>query len=303
MADAPTRKQAGLFRYLKEAFLFRWNLLLFGGAAAAAIISGAPDIALPIVAAAELTYLAGLASLPRYQAAIDAKARAEERGLGQSPDAPQARAGARQRLMDVLSTLESERRNRFLRLRARCVEMQRIANAVRGDTRDTSGASHELRTPALDRLLWVFLRLLLSEQALAKFLRATDGDALRKNLASLERRQQSAAARDDERVMRSITDALATAQLRLDNHARAASNAEFIGLELDRIEQKIHALTEMAISHQDPDELSVQVDAVADGMAQTEQTIRELQSITGLGTSEEATPSILDSDLTEAIKQ
>ena len=29
-------KKAGLFRYLKEAFLFRWNLLLLGGAGAAA---------------------------------------------------------------------------------------------------------------------------------------------------------------------------------------------------------------------------------------------------------------------------
>ena len=38
-------KKAGLFRYLKEAFMFRWNLLLLGGASAAAVISGHPDIA------------------------------------------------------------------------------------------------------------------------------------------------------------------------------------------------------------------------------------------------------------------
>ena len=58
----------------------------------------------------------------------------------------------------------------------------------------------------------------------------------------------------------------------------------------------------MAISHQDPDELSLQVDAVADGMTQTEATIRELQAITGLG-AEEETPSILGGDMTEVIKQ
>ena len=33
-------KKAGWIRYLKEAFMFRWNLLVFGGAAAAAAISG-----------------------------------------------------------------------------------------------------------------------------------------------------------------------------------------------------------------------------------------------------------------------
>jgi hypothetical protein len=103
--------------------------------------------------------------------------------------------------------------------------------------------------------------------------------------------------------MRSITDAMATAELRRDNHAKAVSNGEFISLELDRIEQKIHALTEMAVSHQDPDELSVQVDAVADGMAQTEQTIRELQAITGLGSEADTTPSILGGDMTEAMEK
>jgi hypothetical protein len=78
--DVAEPKKAGLFRYLKEAFMFRWNLLLFGGAAIAAVASGHADIALPLVAAAEVTYLAGLTSLPRFQGAIDAKARHEERG-------------------------------------------------------------------------------------------------------------------------------------------------------------------------------------------------------------------------------
>ena len=90
-------KKAGLFRYLKEAFMFRWNLLILGGASAAAVISGHPDIALPLVAAAEVTYLAGLTTLPRFQGAIDAKARAEERGLTgtQATASPATQASAR----------------------------------------------------------------------------------------------------------------------------------------------------------------------------------------------------------------
>jgi hypothetical protein len=296
------KKKAGIFRYLKEAFMFRWNLLFFGGAVAAALLSPSPDVVLPLVAAGEIAYLAGLATLPRFQGAIDAKARAEQRGLGKGESA-EDRGAARQRLVDVLGSLEPDRRNRFLRLRARCVEMQRIANAVRGETRDASGATHEFRTPALDRLLWVFLRLLLAQQAIERFLRATDGASLEKNLANLQERQRAAAAKGDERILRSITDAMATAELRRDNHAKAVGNGEFIALELDRIEQKIHALTEMAVSHQNPDELSVQVDAVADGMAQTEQTIRELQAITGLTGEADATPEILGGDMTEAMKE
>jgi hypothetical protein len=292
-----TKKKAGWFRYVKEAFTYKWNLLLFGGAAAAALLSPSPDIVLPLVAAAELAYLGGLTTLPRFQAAIDARARSEERGLT-TGSAPPAQDKQR-KLADILGSLEAERRNRFLRVRARCVEMQRIANAVRGDTRDESGAAHELRTPALDRLLWVFLRLLLSQQALGRFLRAADGAAIKTQLDELMTKQRAAEERKDERILRSITDSVATATLRLENYDKAKSNAEFVGVELDRIENKIQALTEMAISHQDPNELSIQVDAVAEGMSQTEETIRELQAITGLGNDSNEAPSILATDVTQ----
>lgn len=293
-----SRKKAGWFRYVSEAFMYRWNLLVLGGAAAAAVISGRPDVALPLVAAGEIAYLAALTTLPRFQGAIDAKARSEERGGNVAAAVTGGGTSAKQRLADVLGSLEPDRRNRFLRLRARCVEMSRIANAVRGDTSDPSGAAAELRAPALDRLLWVFLRLLLSQQALGRFLRAADGAGIQRQLDELTTRQKEAEAKGDERILRSLTDSVATAQLRLDNYNKARNNAEFVTVELDRIESKIQALTEMAISHQNPDELSIQVDAVAAGMSQTEETIRELQAITGLGDSQEA-PSILTTDVTE----
>lgn len=297
MADAP--RKAGIWRYLKEAFLFKWNLLLFGGAVAAAAIAPAPDITIPLVAAGELAYLAMLSTIPRFQAAIDAKTRTEAATGG--PVEGTGTRDPKERLLEVLGGLEQERQRRFLRLRARCVEMQRIANAVRGETRDASGAVADLRTPALDRLLWVFLRLLLSEQAVKRFLAATDVESVKQGLERLQKKQAAAQSEGDERILRSVTDAIATAQLRIENHEKACSNSEFISLELDRIEQKIHALMEAAVSHTDPDTLSVQVDAVADGIQQTEATIRELQAITGFRTDEEATPSILGGDLAELV--
>jgi len=302
-------KKAGIFRYIKEAFTFRWNLLLFGGAAAAAAISGHADIALPLVAAAEITYLAGLTTLPRFQSAIDAKANAEERGLtgaqvgaARTGANPAQQGSARDRVLEVLKSLQEDRRARFLRLRARCVEMSRIANAVRGDTRDASGASSELRQPALDRLLWVFLRLLLSEQAIARFLQAADEAGIDKTLGELKvRRKRRAdsvgeANQADDRIIRSIDDSISTAELRKENVEKARHNAEFVAAELDRLENKIHAVTEMAVGHTDPDEMSSRIDAISEGISQTEQTIRELQSITGVADAD-TTPSILETDL------
>src|SRR5437588_410614 len=107
MADKP---RAGMLRYLKEAFLFRWNLLVFGGVAAAAAMSGHIDIAMPLVAAAEVTYLAGISTLPRFQAAIDAKARHEKDPLRPyNPDRPE-QANAKEKILDVLKSLSEDRR-------------------------------------------------------------------------------------------------------------------------------------------------------------------------------------------------
>ncbi|MEO8701123.1 MAG: hypothetical protein ABI867_13825 [Kofleriaceae bacterium] len=295
-------KKAGWGRYIKEAFLFKWHLLFLGGATAGAFLVGHPDITLPVVAAAEVMYLAGLTTLPRFQGAIDAKARAEERGSPIGPPREENQQNARDKILEVLKSLQEDRRSRFLRLRARCVEMTRIANAVRGETRDTSGASTELRTPALDRLLWVFLRLLLSEQAITRFLQAADESAIDKQMVDLKvRRKKRAdsvgeANQTDDKIIRSLDDSISTAELRKENVEKSRTNAEFVAAELDRLENKIQAVTEMAVGHTDPDEMSSRIDAISDGISQTEATIRELQQITGVGDAD-ATPSILDVDL------
>jgi hypothetical protein len=300
-------KRAGLLRYLKEAFAFRWNLLVLGGASAAALLSGQFDTLMPLVAAVEVMYLAGLSTLPRFQAAIDARAHAEANGRlpGQPVQAALAAGNARDRILEVLKSLAEDRRARFLRLRARCVEMTRIANAVRGETADASGASAELRQPALDRLLWVFLKLLLSDQAIARFLQAADEPQILHSILDLQerikRREASLpeAERADDRILRSLQDSLTTAELRKDNIAKAKGNAEFVAAELDRLENKIQAVTEMAVSHSDPDEMSSRIDAIAEGISQTEQTIRELQSITGMAAAQDETPSILGADIAQ----
>src|SRR5881409_3194254 len=75
---------AGMPDYLREAFLFRWNLLFFLGGATAAALLPLYGVLLPLVAAGELTYLTGLVSVPRFRAAIDAKVHAAGRALGGS---------------------------------------------------------------------------------------------------------------------------------------------------------------------------------------------------------------------------
>jgi hypothetical protein len=278
--------------YLKEAFLFRWNLLFFLGSTAAAALTPVAGVLLPLVAAGELTYLAGLVSIPRFRAAIDAKVHATTRQAGTSPPPAQPPLS----LVSMLQGLPAAARTRFQQLHGRCVEMRGIAAGVRGAAADHAGAAEEIRTPGLDRLLWLFLRLLLSKTALDRFLQTMNEPEISAKLADLRKNLQAAQG-GDERIVRSLQDSVASGELRLDNYLRAKKNAEFVSLELDRIEGKIQALAEMAVNRQDPDFLSSQVDSAADSMRQTEKAVTELQHLTGLADQFEEPPAILEADL------
>ena len=290
---------AGMPDYLREAFLFRWNLLFLLGGTAAAAMAPLAGALLPLVAAGELAYLAALVSVPRFRAAIDAKVHAARRAAGDRAGLPAPPAPS---LIAMLGGLPNEARTRFERLHARCLEMRGIAAGVRGAAGDQHGAPEEIRTPGLDRLLWLFLRLLLSKTALDRFLQTMNDREISARLEELRRNLASAQTTGDERIVRSLQDSVAMSELRLDNSQRARKNAEFVAIELDRIEGKIQALAEMAVNRQDPDFLTSQVDSAAESMRQTEKAVSELQHLTGLADQLEEAPPILASDLREALR-
>src|SRR5262252_1772866 len=291
-------RTAGMRDYLKEAFLFRWNLLfLLGGTAAAAMTPLAP-VLLPLVAAGELTYLTGLISIPRFRAAIDAKVHA----AGADSRASAAPATPPVSIVTMLSGLPAEARTRFERLHTRCVDMRGIAAGVRGAAGDPNAGAEEIRTPGLDRLLWLFLRLLLSKTALDRFLASMDEQQINARLADLRKSLETAKTGGDERIVRSLQDNLASTELRLDNFTRAKKNAEFVSIELDRIEGKIQTIAEMAVNRQDPDFLSSQVDSAADSMRQTEKAVSELQHLTGLAGELAEPPPIMETDFRRVLR-
>ena len=291
-------RAAGMPDYLKEAFLFRWNLLFLLGGAAAAALTPLAGVLLPLVAAGELTYLTGLVSMPRFRAAIDAKVHAAGKASGTPATAGPPPAS----LVSVLGGLPADARARFEHLHARCLEMRGIAAGVRGAAGDQSGSAEEIRTPGLDRLLWLFLRLLLSKAALDRFLRTMNEQEISTRLAELRKSLTTAQTGGDERIVKSLQDSIAMSELRLDNYGRAKKNGDFVSIELDRIEGKIQALAEMAVNRQDPDFLSSQVDSAAESMRQTEKAVTELQHLTGLADQLDEPPAILETDLRQVLR-
>ncbi len=282
-------------KYLKAAFLYRWNLLFFLGGAIGAVLSPWPDAVLPIVGALELAYLTGLSSMPRFRKAIDAG----EASIVRNAGARSEKGNPQNTLNQMLESLPALSLRRFLLLRQRCFEMRDIASGVQGRMAGDSEAdsADSIRTPALDKLLFLFLKLLMSEAGLERFLKSTSEPELATRLQAVQTRLAEASAANDERVMRSLQDSLADAQLRLDNYQKSAKDLEFVGVELDRIETKIKALIEMGVSRQDPDLFSSQVTAAAESMQHTEDAVMNLQSLSGLADQLAEPPAILNADL------
>jgi len=212
--------------------------------------------------------------------------------MGRSPEWEEREEDPQTLLTRMLSELGPGPNARFRDLRDRCLRLRRIARGVAAGAPEAPEAD-QLRGGGLDKLLWVFLRLLYAQQGLWKFLEQTDRGALEAQLKDLEQRRQALGEQADERMKRSLTDSIATTTMRLDNLKSAETNNQFVELELERIEAKILALSEMSVNNQNPDFISTQVDSVADTMTHAELAIRDLNALTGLSGNIEQAPRML----------
>lgn len=277
-------------KYLKAAFGNRWNLLAFLGSMGFAALSGVPDVVMPLVLAAEVAYLGLLGTHPKFQSYVDAQTAKAQR--------QQTTASAEQSLKEILSSLPRPSVARFKELRDRCLELRRIATQLQAADKEGGGHLEQFQAAGLDRLLWIYLRLLFTEYALGQFLERTERRGIESEIALLEERLKPLASASpgsqQEKMRITLEDNIQTCRDRLANHQKARDNFELVRLEIDRLENKIKSLSELAINRQEPDFISGQVDQVATSMVDAERTMNELQFATGLRPADEAVPELLE---------
>jgi hypothetical protein len=279
----------GLGKYFKSAFLYHWNLLALLGTAGFAVLSF-PGAFLPVVAAAEIAYLGLLGTHPKYQRYVDAQAAKAARSASSLSN--------QQDLERITKSLPKDSLARFEKLRAQCVELRQIASELHHPGTGVLDATLDsFQMSGLDRLLWIYLRLLYTQFALARFLQRTNRDQIQQDITVLEKKVGEAPSGSDnqqaQRVHKALQDNLETSRNRLVNWNKAMNNYELVKLELDRLENKIRSLSEMAVNRQEPDFISGQVDQVASSMVETERTMNDLQFATGLETMQDEPPELL----------
>ncbi len=258
--------KASFLSYVKSAFLWHWNLLAVGGGVFFSFLSRRPDMFLPLVGAVELLYLGMLSSNPRFRKAMDARRAA----VPLAPDQSQL-------LAQIRASIASDAWGRFVALQNRCRTLQNLSRQLQGPDASQDKSLQEIHSESLDRLLWMFLKLLYSLDALDRYLAATNRNDLELSIIESEKQIEKAKAeKRGEKLIRALEDKLETQRQRLQNYERTRDNRELICVEIDRIEQKVSAISEMALSTRDSGEIGAQVDGIAAGVSATEDALRDL---------------------------
>jgi hypothetical protein len=147
---------------LTRAFKWHWNLLVLGAGAAFSLLSGNPEV-LAGVAAVEIAYLGFLGTNPRFQNVLQGEQLTKDQAL--------SRGQQQAKLQEIMHLLSDDDATRFLKLRVRCTELLSLRQTLDGAAGSTG--MNNFRTESLDKMLWLFLKLLHQKAGIERFMSTT----------------------------------------------------------------------------------------------------------------------------------
>jgi hypothetical protein len=215
----------------------------------------------------ELAYLAVLANNERFQRTVAASQQWASKRQWQD------------RVQDLVRQLgeEGQRRYRALEVRCRSILDQQQRAAVPASGLQAQGEG-------LGRLLWLYLRLLLTRQAIDRIVRepigtGEEGERLEERIHRLE--QQLGETSIGEELRRSLTGQVDILKQRLQKRSEARDKLAFLDAELIRLQEQAELIREQAILSTDPQMVSERIDQITETLDGTSQWIREQQQIYG----------------------
>ena len=231
-----------------------------------------------IGAGLELGYLTLLATHPRFQRFVSGKLSAGGSLEGE------------RRLEALVAMLPDADKRRYAMLAQRC---QAILEQQFPGQQDAPGFAAQ--SDSLGRLTWMYLRLLVTRQAIQRVVREgapvrSPGDPppipgssgshrIEQKIADLERRLLDASMTDDLR--RSLTSQLDLLRQRVARRAEADQKLAFLDAELSRIEEQVELIREQAVLSTDPEHFSQRIDEISATLGSTGQWIAEQQQALG----------------------
>lgn len=214
----------------------------------------------------ELGYLSVLSTNKRFQRFVGASQQLQTRQQWQA------------KINALIQQLSGEDQQRYRALEVRCWTLLEQQHAIQAPSPGLLAQGE-----GLGRLLWVYLRLLTTRQAINRILRAPAGTpnepaGLEERIARLQSRLQEPLS---EELKKSLTGQVEILQQRLDKRREAKEKMAFLDAELMRIQEQVELVREQAVVSADPETLSKRIDQVTATLGGTSQWIADQQKIYG----------------------
>src|SRR5262249_14065353 len=196
-------------------------------------------------------------------------------------------------LQTLFTSLSDGDRRRYQRLATRC---QGVLEQQFG--RSTESPGFTMQSESLGKLTWMFLRLLVTRQAILRVVSAATGAAtvvrmsdypqappgertedLQRRPAELQRRLADSTLHDPLR--QSIQGQADLLSQRLKRRAEAERKLAFLDAELQRIEEQIELIREQAVLSTDPETFSHRIDEIGATLSGTADWVAEQQRTLG----------------------
>jgi hypothetical protein len=244
--------------YVKEAARLQYNWITMAGIAGFALVSGS---ALPLLLGAglELMYLSLVPHNPRFQRLVRSWKYAEEKRRND------------QRLNAMYQEIPQE-------MRVRYAKVDDISNAIRQNYSRLSSTSQIFAEQMEDRLqglLQGYVRLLHAAWQHREYLRTTDPNAVQRELANLQKTQDSDAPKVQE-INRKRVEIL---NKRVEKFHKIQENCAVIDAQCAAVEDVLGLIKDQSVTMRDPQQLSEHLEGLVKDVEQTEETVREVENI------------------------
>lgn len=255
-----TPREREEINFVKEAFNLQYNWIVLAGAALFAVVSGS---LLPVILAggAELMYLAIVPQNSRFQRLVRSWKFGEELQQRQ------------EQFAEMLNSLSPETRVRYAKLAQVCAYVR--ANFSQFSS--TSKIFLQQMDSRLDGLLHGYARLLLAASQQQQYLKGTDPNEIKREIASLQREMNN----DSPKVQEINKKRIEILTKRVEKYQKICENQDVVDAQCSAVEDVLHLVRDQSVTMRDPQQVSDQLDNLVRDVEQTEQTVQQVEAIFG----------------------
>lgn len=261
---APESEQLGApgpqdkINFVKEAFHLQYNWIAMVSAGAFALVSGS---FLPIILAGglELMYLAIVPQNWRFQRLVRSWKFSEQQQKQQ------------QQLGDLLRVLPAD-------LQSRYIHAAQVCGSIRTNFAQFSSTSQiflQQIDSRLQGLLNGYARLLSSAAQQQQYLKTTEQDGIKHEIASLQKSLSS----DPPKVQEINKKRVEILTKRLEKFDKISENRKVVDAQCSAVEDVLMLVRDQSVTMRDPQQVSERLDSLVKDVEQTEQTVQQVEAI------------------------